>query len=72
VVLDDQDLPFFAIKVRAAVQPFATALNTDDRLGLAKRVCPAVGGIGQDMPQGVIDWQLPDDMPALRAVAGRR
>ena len=71
VVLDDQGLPFLALKGVARKHSLASVHNASNSPGLAKRVCAAISRIRQDVQKGVIDGKLPYNVATVRAVVHR-
>src|SRR5271166_1147911 len=60
MMVDDQDLPVAAVLSKAPNHTLAPIGNTDPTTGPAKRIRPCVNRIGQDMMDGVVNRQLPN------------
>jgi hypothetical protein len=60
MMVDDQDLPVAAVLPKASNHTLAPIGNTDPATGPAKRIRPCVNRVGQDMMDGVINRQLPN------------
>src|SRR5271167_119330 len=65
MVIDDQDLPVAAVLSKATNHTLAPIGNTDPAMGPAKRIRPGVYRVGQDMMDGVVDRQLPNEAASI-------
>src|SRR5271157_3723245 len=65
MMIDDQDLPVAAVLSKAPNHTLAPIGNTDPATGPAKRICPGVNRVGQDMMDCVVNWQLPDEAASV-------
>ena len=73
MVIDDQDLPVATVLSKAPNHTLAPIGNTDPATGPAKRIRPGVNRVGQDMMDGVVNRQLPNEVaPIIDCIVHRR
>ena len=65
MVVGDQDLPVAAVLSKAPDHTFAPIGNADPAPGPAKRVRPGINRVGQDMMDGVVNRQFPDQAASI-------
>src|ERR1700761_2150787 len=65
MVIDDQDLPVGASLSKAPNHALAPIGKTDPTTGPAKRVRPGINRVGQDMMDGVVNRQFPDQAASI-------
>ena len=65
MMIDDQDLPVAAVLSKAPDHTLAPIGNTDPATGPAKRIRPCVNRVGQDMMDGVVNRQLPNQAASI-------
>src|SRR5271165_2840647 len=73
MVIDDQDLPVATVLSKAPNHTLAPVSNTDPATGPAKRIRPCVNRVGQDMMDGVVNRQFPNEAaPIIDCIVHRR
>ena len=73
MVFGDQDLPSAAVLSKAPDHTFAPIGNADPAPGPAKRVRPGINRVGQDMMDGVVNRQFPNQAaPIIDCIVHRR
>src|SRR5262249_8914662 len=74
VMVCEQDVPLASFTLEATHHALAARLDCHTAAGSAERVGAAVDRIGQDVMDGIVDRQLPDDAAAIsdRVVHGRQ
>src|SRR3954447_26366724 len=65
MMIDDQDLPVAAVLSKASDHTLAPIGNTDPATGPPKRIRPGVNWVGQDMMDGVVNRQLPNQAASI-------
>ena len=65
MVIDDQDLPFATVLSKAPNHTLAPISNTDPATAPAKRIRPGVNRVGQDMMDGVVNRQFPNQAASI-------
>src|ERR1700759_2921374 len=65
MVSDDQGLPVAASLSKAPNHTLAPIGKTDPTTSPAKRIGPSINRVGQDMMEGVVDGQLPNQAASI-------
>ena len=65
MMVGDQDLPIATFSPKAANDALASVGNADPATGPAKHIGPGVNRIGQDMMDGIVNRELPDDAASI-------
>src|SRR4051812_32252946 len=73
MMVDDQDLPVAAVLSKAPNHTLAPIGNTDPATGPAERIRPGVNRVGEDMMDGVVNRQFPNQTaPIIDCIVHRR
>src|SRR4051795_5585429 len=73
MMVDDQDLPVAAVLSKAPNHTLAPIGNTDPATGPAERIRPGVNRVGQDMMDGIVNRQFPNQAaPIIDCIVHRR
>ena len=65
MVVDDQDLPVAAVLSKASNHTLAPIGDADPATGPAKCIRPGVNRVGEDMMDGVVNRQFPNQTASL-------
>src|ERR1700761_4368963 len=65
MVIGDQDLPVTADASKATNHTLAPIDDADPAMGPAERIRPGVNRVSQDMMDGVVDGQLPNQAASI-------
>ena len=73
MMVDDQDLPVDAVLSKAPNHTLTTIGDTDPATGPAERIRPGIDRVGQNMMDGIVNRQLPNQAaPIFYCIVHRR